>query len=283
MSKVLVTGALLALMVLTGACTKEEIVNNNTYITNTGGAEARTSALGFVSLYDEFGRGFRRNDGVRVTIKGTTPLIEAVTDTNGRYQFDSLRAGNYLFTYSRPGFGAYEQEFMIAAAGGNQPVLITQNGSYGPSMRQAVFQQSTTVASNLQVILNPNAVQDYDTAVVIKGLISPGTTTARPRSVGIAFDTLSYVTKDNFLIGYLASAYYGEVRGNTFRIAFTVRTLREYFVRYGLFRPGQRYYMRAYGSPASGPRGFMNRETGMYIWSSFNAQASNRGEFVVPN
>ncbi len=279
MKNTFTAAALLTLAVMASSCKKDEI-NNNYY---AAPEEAKTSALGFVSLYDEFGRYLRHHENVRVTVKGTTPLIEAVTDTNGRYQLDGLRAGNYLLTYSRPGYGAYEQEFMLAAAGGNQPVLVTQQGGYGLQTRQMLFQQATTVASNLQAIQYPNAYYDSDTALVIKGTITPGTTTARPRSVGVVFDSLGSVSKDRFIAGFLLSSAYNQIVGNTFRMTFTLYDLRQYYLRYGLFRPGQRFYVRAFGSPVTGANGYMSRETGMYIYSSFNPQASNRVDFVAPN
>jgi Carboxypeptidase regulatory-like domain len=278
MKNTLTAAAFLTLVAMASSCKKDEI-NNNYY---AAPEEAKGSALGFVSLYDEFGHTLRRNDAVRVTVKGTMPLIEAVTDTNGRYQLDGLRAGNYLLTFSRPGYGAYEQEFMLAAAGGNQPVLVTQVGPYGPQKRQMLYQQATTVASNLQVVNYPNVLYDSDTVMVLKGTLTPGTTSAHPRAVAILFDSLAGVTKDNFIAGFLLSTYYGQVSGGTFRQAFTRYDLRQYYSRYGLFRPGQRFYARAYGIPAGGSNGYISRETGMYIYSSLHPQATNRVDFAAP-
>lgn len=254
------------------ACTKE---TNNYY----AAPEPTTSALGFVSIVDEFGNTSRRNDGVTVTVKDTEPLIQAVSDTNGRYLLNGLRAGNYLLTYAKPGYGAYEQEFMLAAAGGNQPVLVQQQGPWGVQTRQYVYQQSATVASNLQVTINPLAVYDFDTAVTISGTLSPSGTLAHPRMVGIAFDTVHWVSKDELIFGFLAD---GDPATGYFQLAFTRYDLAEYYQRYFIFRPGQRYYVRAYGSPSGGPQGYLSRVTGRPIYSSFSVQASNRADFVVP-
>lgn len=258
---------------------KDEIINNY----YAAPEEPKGSALGFVTLMDEFGRMSRRNDGARVTVKGSSPLIEAISDTNGRYQLDGLRAGNYVLTYERPGYGAYEQEFMLAAAGGNQPVLITTPGPYGPITRQVLAQQATTVVSNLQVTTNPAPFFSNDPVVTIDGLVSPATTDTRPRTVAIAFDTVAHVSKDNLLIGYLATPSDYSIINNQLHFVLTQGQLEQIRQYYNLFLPGQRLYVRAYGAPSGQLSGFLSRDTGLYIWSSMNPQASNRVDFVVPN
>jgi hypothetical protein len=60
--------------------------------------------FGKVETFDEFGYPLPDHSGVKVTIEGTEPLLETMTDSSGNYSFEELKTGTYHLVFSKDDF-----------------------------------------------------------------------------------------------------------------------------------------------------------------------------------
>ena len=106
--------------------------------------------LGYVSTVDETGNPTAK-DGVTVSLVGSSPLISAISDPSGRFQFSSVSAGTYNLLFERPGYGTL-RHFGVAHVGGSQATNL--------GLTQMVETVKSTIAS-FSVVPVPGTTSAY--------------------------------------------------------------------------------------------------------------------------
>lgn len=251
------------------ACTEKE---ENIYLIQK---PRKTSAIGFVSLYDENASPLTNASGVTVSVKDLTPAVQGVTDANGRFKLDSLEEGNYVLRYQKPGFGDYEIGVHVSA-GGNQPYLITQYyyGDFGIPWQNvyiALYQISNVVPGPATVWVNPNpdTTNVLDSLVALRGSISPALPTSTYRNIVMLTDTTPNISPAQYRGSMNGVAY-----GNQYRIFIPTSQRR------AIYRPGKTYYGRIYGAP-NNSNPYLDRNTGRYVLSGLNPNPTAVFSFQV--
>lgn len=116
MASKVASAPLIALVILTNACTGEQGESDSPAPVQNG------SMLGYITTYNEVFQ-FTPKAGVEVSVEGSNPLISAVTDTSGRYEVKNVKAGTYNLIFKRIGYGEMRQ-FGLAHVGGDLPTYM---------------------------------------------------------------------------------------------------------------------------------------------------------------
>lgn len=251
------------------ACTEKE---ENIYITHP---IRKTSAIGFVNLFDSNGSQYTDQSGVTVSVKDLTPAVQALTDRNGRFKLDSLEEGNYILHYQKAGFGEYEIGVRITA-GGNQPYLIAQYyysdfGLPWQNIYIPLYQTSNLVPGPASVNVNPNpdTLNMQDSLVSIRGSLTPAIPAGTYRSIVLLADTTPAISPSQY-----TASLNGVVSGGSYRVVIGC------IQRRSVFKPGKTYYARVYGAPFnSNP--YVDRTTGRYVLNGLNPNPTSVFSFQV--
>lgn len=264
----LLLSGVLALSLL-AACTEKE---ENIYLIQK---PRKTSAFGFVRLFDENPNPLTNASGVTVTVKDMTPAVQAVTDRNGRFQLDSLEEGNYVLRYEKAGYGEYEIGIRITS-GGNQPFFITQYyyGDFGIPWQNVyipLYQTSNVVPGPATVWVNPSpdTLNVVDSLVVFRGGISPALPANIYRNIVMLTDTTANISPVQYRESVIGVAY-----GNRYRIFINASQRRV------SFKPGKTYYGRIYGAPSNSTT-YIDRTTGRYVPTGLNPNPTSVFSFQV--
>lgn len=251
------------------ACTEKE---ENIYLIQM---PRKTSAIGFVSLYDGLGLQFTDQSGVTVSVKDLTPPVQAVSDYNGRFKLDSLEEGNYILHYQKAGFGEYEIGVRVTA-GGNQPYLISQYyySDFGLPWQNVyipLYQASNLVPGPASVYINPSpdTLNPQDSLMVVRGSITPPISSGMIRSVVMLVDTVSTISPSQYAFSANGTAMNGQYK-----------VMAPIYQRKTSFKPGKTYYARVYGAPYnSNP--YIDRATGRYVLNGLNPNPTSVFSFQV--
>src|SRR5688572_12750235 len=102
--------AILFLFNLIIGCTSDE-----TIVPLTG------NIVGFVKLLDKNGHEMVDKSDIKVTASGN---IVQYTDAAGKFEFEELKAGTYIFVFEKDGFGQTKR-FNVKLTGGNRPSVLS--------------------------------------------------------------------------------------------------------------------------------------------------------------
>ena len=180
--------------------------------------------FGFVDLLDQYGNKIIvGNDGIQVTLDGTGK--STYTNSNGKYQFDSLATGVYNLTFSKAGFGTMR--------------LLTQQFIGGGDVDR------DTKMSIVPAFSVSSLTATIDTANVT--LTAPlSSTDTRLRTAVFFLGANSAVSSDpaNYLLSYNKQTTNGNL--NTAIIKIPIAELQS-----AGFGSGSTLYFSAYGASAS--------------------------------
>jgi len=176
---------------------------------------------GSVNLYDESTTLVDKSN-MTVRVLGTTPVITALTDADGKFVLTNVSFGTYTLEYEKTGYGTYQKTGLVHGNNG-QATFITATPSLG--------RLSTTGITDLTANTENNQV-------IISMTTNPAGSAANRRYVRFFLSTDSTVSNTNY-------SYYSQVYGaqiNPFEKTITQAEL----VSAG-FTSGQQVYVRAYG------------------------------------
>ncbi len=162
---------------------------------NTEILPAPTGTLeGFVTLTDEFGVAIPYvNDpnysGVKVSLDSTG--YSATTDSNGKYLLKGIPSNAfYNFTFSKAGYGSYNnRNFQFTLAGGNAP-LLTVNPT-------TLYKLSSTNVLSLTAVSNP-PVRNISTITLTAALNNSNLGANNTMGALIFFSTKPNVSPTNY-------------------------------------------------------------------------------------
>ncbi len=229
--------ACLFLALLLG-CTKKEI--ETIYVMQKD--ELKTGTVyGYVHLADQRQDTIANKSGVAVSLQANNFKKSRLTDSTGRYAFDSIPAGKYTLHFERVGFGTENREFIYSTPGGNKPYLfrdaigrVPNTGRLISNNRTWLYERSKTVPSPPTILYPKRKARAYDdTLVYLSGTYSPSqpSINLRPRFL-LLYDTVSGVGEARYLGSYgfrVGSSGYNQKLGLG-----------------GQFENGQIYYARIY-------------------------------------
>ena len=75
---------------------------------------------GKILLYDSLGNPVSDNSGATISVDSTSPLLQSVSASDGRFSIPSVKAGDYDLTTSKQGYGSMHI-FNFLNAGGSNP------------------------------------------------------------------------------------------------------------------------------------------------------------------
>jgi hypothetical protein len=110
MMKYILIASILALELLAG-CTDTEIIST----------PLKGSIKGIVQCY---GRTSEDNSGVLITVEGSEPEIQVMSDVKGDYEINDLPTGTYDLVFSKPGYGTHKI-IGYSFVGGDEPVMLS--------------------------------------------------------------------------------------------------------------------------------------------------------------
>jgi hypothetical protein len=133
-----------------------------------------------VNLYDE-GTTKIDNSGMTVTVDGTSPLISATTDVDGKFTLIDVPFGTYTLLYEKSAYGTFKR-FNVEHKDGN--TIIPDAPSLG--------QKSTTSVTNLTVSSNANF------PVILGATTNPAGNLGNTRYIRFFFSTDPNVSNENY-------------------------------------------------------------------------------------
>jgi hypothetical protein len=194
-----------------------------------------------------------------VSIDSSTPPINILTDSTGRYEFKNVGTGTYNLTYSKPDFGTMKK-MGLQHIGGNAPTYITSLGLY---------RNSTSIITGLDASISTGLVH-------VAGTVTSSQRISYP-IVRIFFGKNSTVTSRSYDFSYVTIATAG-------KFGFSVDSLA---LQLASFVSGNTLYMTAYadicadnGPPL--PNWYFDIYSGNFIFPDLNLSATVSTTLVVP-
>ena len=181
--------------------------------------------FGKVETFDEFGYPLPDHSGVKVTIEGTDPLLETVTDPSGNYSFEELKTGTYHLIFSKENFQT-RKIFSYQFIGGSVPTYFNTLIYLSEVSSTEIEQFSISVTDEN----NPDTLK-Y-TTVEIEYVSSPSSTKEEPRRLQV----------------YLSSSI--DVSCNNYEYRFNVGTVGSpEFIKLNKLKSNTTYYAIMYPTP----------------------------------
>lgn len=210
---------------------------------------------GFVNLYDEkISR--LSNDGMVVSIEGSSPLISATTDTSGKYELLNVPFGTYTLVYQKAGYGTYKRPGVVHSTNGS-PTFLTTTPSLGKlSTTKVTMLTGSQIGSNISIAVTTNPAGSIGNTRYIRYFISPDST----------------VSKDNY--SYASSGLVSQI--NPYQITLSSNNLTSWG-----FTSGQTLYIKVYGDSFWGNE-YQDSTLGRKIFPNLNATSANAISFIVP-
>ena len=247
MKKIIFSSAVMALLFI-NSCTKT--INNTTPV-STG------TLTGFVTTLDQYGyRVAADASGVTISLNNGA---SATTDANGKYEFDSLKSGNYTATYSKAGYGtnmAIDFNFI----GGGTTIRSTSISRIPSFQLYGVTDSTTTTGNN-------------GPGVFVKG-IDTADNNARALAVFIGSNSLVSFAPASFLVADVAGVI--KAGQGTFSTFISSRV----FYDAGL-PSGSTAYLAVYPISAT-TTSYADPATGKNVYTSVSASPSATLSVIVP-
>lgn len=224
---------------------------------NDDGPAAATKAniSGSVNLYNESTNQVD-NSNMTVSVLGTTPLISAVTDAEGRFVLSNVPFGTYTLEYTKSGYGTYKKFGVVHGTNGQATALTTI-----PSLGQV----STTSITGLTASASANQV-------VLSMSTNPSGSAANRRYVRYFLSTSQSVGATNY-------SYYSPVFTSQIN-PFEKTILATELISAG-FTSGQQVYVRAYGD-SFWDNAYDSTEFNRRIFPNLNPTTVPATSFIVP-
>ena len=218
-------------------------------------ATLKGSIIGYVKLYDEFGKEITDKSGVNVTIDGASPAVTATTDATGKFTVNNLPTGTYDIIVSKTGY-ATDKSMGFPFVGGVKPIYENYNLS----------QISNTVVSELDTLLKEEwgNVRTYLTYK----LTNPNAVNKKVR-FRLFMSTDPNVSSTN----YILNTTYGVDKVGNGESSF--------YVNYDEFPVGTKIYMVAYGESENYST-LYDYATGKHTYITLNATKSNVISYTRP-
>jgi hypothetical protein len=104
------------------------------------------------------------NSGALVTVEGSDPLLQTITDSAGEFSIKNLKTGIYDLVFSKDSFGTYKF-YSYQFIGGNEPTLMMPVELFQlPDSKITVFKADTVrISSNNYQIELLGSLSDTDT------------------------------------------------------------------------------------------------------------------------
>lgn len=210
---------------------------------------------GFVLLYDE-AISLLDNSGMKVSIQGSSPLISATTDANGKFVLSDVPFGTYTLVYEKTGYGTYKKPDVVHSTDGS-PTFLSNTPSLGKVSTTTVTNLSTSQdGSNVLVAVTTNPAGSLGNTRYIRYFLSPSAT----------------VSKDNY--SYVSSGFISQI--NPYQATLSSGNL----ITWG-FTSGQTVYVKVYGD-AFWSNEYQETTTGPKIFPNLNGTSANSVSFKVP-
>jgi hypothetical protein len=177
--------------------------------------------VGSVNLYDEATNSVD-NAGMQVSVEGTSPVITATTDTNGRFVLSDVPFGTHTLVYEKEGFGTYQKHDVLHENTG-MPTPITETPSLG--------QRSTTETTDF-------AVEQQAGQVTFQITTEPAGNNANRRYIRYFLGTESTLSEE----AYTGFSPVFVTQINPYELTLSQSDLLD-----AGFTSGQTVYARAYG------------------------------------
>lgn len=217
----------------------------------------RTAAdiVGSVNLYDE-GTNALDNSGMQVRVEGSSPLIAATTDANGRFVLSDVPFGTYTLVYEKEGFGTFKKhEVLHENTGTTTP--ITETPSLG--------QRSTTEITDL-------GVERLAGELILRITTEPAGNSANRRYVRYLLGTESSLDLENYRA--FSPVFVAQI--NPFELTLSQTDLQD-----AGFTSGQTVFVRAYGD-SFWSNAYLDPELGYTVFPNVHPNAAEPVSFVMP-
>ncbi|WP_154857229.1 carboxypeptidase-like regulatory domain-containing protein [Cyclobacterium xiamenense] len=219
------------------------------------GPATAADIVGSVNLYDE-GTNSLDNAGMQVSVEGTSPLITATTDANGRFVLADVPFGTHTLVYEKAGYGTFKKYEVVHENTG--PVTaISETPSLG--------QRSTTEITAL-------AVQLQAGEVTLQITTEPAGNTANRRYVRYFLGTESSLEVEDYQA--FSPVFVAQI--NPFELTLSQSDLLD-----AGFASGQTVYVRAYGD-SFWSNTYLDPDQDRTVFPNIHPNAAEPVSFVMP-
>ena len=243
--------ALIFALLLESGCSKQPTVTN-TQVTG--------NLYGYVTLYDQYGgKLFSGLNAVAVTLNTSSgSVLNATTDSTGKYGFNAINQGQYTIGYTCPGYGSILNSALGFLGEGN--IDHDAKLSAIPNFFDSILATPTDTLGN----------------VVLQGTFSGSDTRKRTYVVFIGSSPSVSSLPSNYLIYYSGTA---NNNLSTFTVKIPVSDLND-----AGFTSGSTVYFAAYGAAANFASTSEVEDLANTGRLSFNAISANAAttSFVMP-
>lgn len=216
---------------------------------------AKANIIGSVILYDASVTPVDKS-GMKVSVEGSSPLISAITDDNGKFTLADVPFGTYALVYEKSGYGTSKKAGIEHKNTGSATVLTTI-----PSFGQV----SATAISSLTAEIS-------GTDVLVNATTDPPGNSANKRYLRFFYATNSNVSNDNY--NSFSDVYIAQINPYT-------HTLSKTDLNNMNFASGTTVYVRAYGE-SFWSNSYIDAASGKTIFPNLNSSSANSVSFVVP-
>lgn len=215
----------------------------------------KADITGSVNLYDESTLSISNAD-MKVSVIGTSPLISATTDANGKYTLSSVPFGTYTLMFEKTGYGTYIKPGIVHATDGT-PTILTNTPSLGKKSSTAITQLT---------------VSQDTSGVVVAASTNPAGSMGNTRYIRYFLSTSSAVSKDNYQ--YASAGFVSRI--NPYQITFAPGNLSA-----AGFSGGQTVFIKVYGD-AFWSNEYKDPSSGKSVFPNLNENAANAVSFIMP-
>lgn len=215
----------------------------------------KAAITGSVNLYDEATNPLDKS-GMTVTVVGTSPLITAVTDADGKFTLSDVPFGTYSLQYEKPGYGTFKK-FAVQHSNSGSSTIITSTPSLGKISGTAITNLSVTTAGS---------------NIVLSATTNPAGSSGNRRYVRYFLSASPTVGSSNY--SYVSPGLVSQI--NPYDATLTASNL----ISWG-FTSGQTVYARFYGD-SFWSNEYEDGSLGRRVFPNLNAGASNIVSFIVP-
>lgn len=147
--------------------------------------------FGSIQTFDEFGTPLQDHSGVEVTVEGTDPVMETLTDSEGNYHFDDLTTGTYNLIFTKDKYQT-QKIFSHQFIGGSIPTYITR------ILYLSTISTTSIKSFSVSITEENNPDTTRYSMVKVERLISPESTQEKPRQLKVYLSTSEDVSVDEY-------------------------------------------------------------------------------------
>jgi len=245
--KVILISTILMFFLVSTSCKKDDNDKDETV--------TKANIIGSVNLYDE-GTLAVAKDGMVVMVEGSSPIISATTDADGKFTLTDVPFGTYTIVYEKTGYGIYKKSGVSHTNTGSSTYI-----SATPSLGQ----KSTTTVTML-------SANSSGSNIIISTTTAPASSNNNPKYIRYFYSTESSVSSENYTYASVGLV----IKINPYDKTLSTSNLSDMG-----FSTGSTIYVKVYGD-SFWSNEYEDNNLGRKVFPNLNSTSAAAVSFVMP-